>query len=141
MTQNRTARRAAAAEGRRTPANRARGETVLVIPAIGGGEPQEFKLCLTLASIAEIEDGLGVDNLQEIESALQSAGSRQFATILAALARGGGHDVTVEDARRWPITMQDALLAIVSAFRGAGAMTEADQREDAQSAGELQRGN
>jgi hypothetical protein len=142
MTQPNRATRRREASAARTPVNRARGETVLTVPAIGEGEAREYKLCLTLAAIAEIEDGLGVENLQEIETALQSAGSRQFACILAALARGAGHDVTVDDARRWPITMQDALIAIVGAFKGAGAMTDGEYREDgAQSAGEPQRGN
>lgn len=141
MTQaSRTIRRRDASAAR-TPLNRARGETVIRVPSTGDGEPREFKLCLTLAAIAEIEDGLGVENLQEIETALQSAGSRQFACILAALARGGGHDVTVDEARRWPITMQTALIAIVAAFKGAGAMTDGEYREEeAQSAGEPQRG-
>jgi len=140
MTQNRATRRAAAAEGRRTPANAARGETVITVQTRDG--EKEFKLCLTLSAIAEIEDGLGVENLQEIEGALQSAGSRQFATILAALARGGGHDITVDDIRKgWNIGIQDCLVAIVAAFRGAGAMTDGEYREDAQSAGEPQAGN
>jgi hypothetical protein len=136
MTANRATRRRDAAMSR-TLVNRARGETLLVIPGKPNEPAREIKLCLTLAAIAEIEDGLGVDNLAQIEGALQTAGSRQFGIILAALARGGGHDdITVDDARRWPLTMSDAMSAIVGAFRGAGAMTEAEYAEDAQSAGE-----
>ena len=136
MTEVRTQRRGAVAEGRQTPVNQARGEAVIVVPFADG--PQEFKLCLTLATIAEIEDGLGVENLQAIEAALQGAGSRQFAVIMAALARGGGHDVKVEDVRRWPVTIGDLMASIVAAFKAAGAMTPA---EAGQSAGEPQRGN
>jgi hypothetical protein len=48
---NRTNRRREASLAR-TPANRARGESVLVVPGQNGAESQEFKLCLTLAAIA-----------------------------------------------------------------------------------------
>lgn len=139
MIDNRATRRREAALTRKTAANGARGETIIAVQTRDG--EQEFKLCLTLSAIAEIEDGLGVENLQEIEGVLQSASSRHFATILAALARGGGHDITVDDIRKgWNISIHECLAGIVAAFKQAGAMSVAEDA-DAQSAGELKRGN
>ena len=129
MAENRTTRRAAAAEGRKTPANAARGETVITVQTRDG--EQEFKLCLTLSAIAEIEDGLGIESLAEIDAALQAVSSRKLAVLLSALARGGGHDVSLDDARRWDIRVSDAMAAVAAAFQGAGAVGVDEAGRDA----------
>lgn len=114
-----------AARRREAAVNRARGEVTLTV-----GETV-YTLCMTLGAIAEIEDGLGVESLPEIEKKLQTAGSRTFAVLLCALARGGRHEeLTVDDVRRWPITMTELSEAIYAAFRGAGAMTDGEAAAD-----------
>ena len=119
MTQNRHARRAAEAIAAK-PANRARGEYKLT-----AGD-KVFTLCLSLNAMAEIEDELEIDGLQQLQTALADLSTRKIGVILAALARGGGHeDATADDMRRLNITLQEGIAAISGAFAAAGAFGDA----------------
>ena len=62
--------------------NRARGETQVNL----GGEA--YTLCLTLGALAEIESGLDVKNLTELDQRLSQPGTGDLLVILCALLRG-----------------------------------------------------
>ena len=74
-----------AAKASPPPVNRYRGEVGAVID----GEPRV--LCLTLRSLAELEDAFGVDDLDALSQRFASGVSAaDIATIIAAGLRGGG---------------------------------------------------
>lgn len=93
--------------------NRARGEARVTIAGT------EYVVALTLAAMAAIEDGLGIDSLDQIEQALAKPSSTKLAVVVAALLTGGGNPVTVEDVRGWPITPADVGEMIRLAVGGA----------------------
>ena len=95
-------------------ANRARGEAELE----AGG--RVFRLRLTLGALAEIEDGLSLNDLSEVEARLKKLRAADLAIVTAALMRGGGHEMTPLDALRLPVDLPALVRAVSEAF-GAGA--------------------
>jgi len=93
--------------------NRVRGEA----PVMLGGE--SFTLCLTLGALAEIESGLDVTSLLELDERLAQLRAGDLILILAALLRGGGHDISRQDLAARPINMHDVVRAIEHAFQMA----------------------
>ena len=67
--------------------NRIRGEAELM----AGG--RSYRLLLTLGALAEIEDGLGLENLADVSARLKKVRAADLAIVAAALLRGGGHEV------------------------------------------------
>lgn len=97
-------------------ANKQRGEATMK-----GPEGKEFKLCLTLGAVAQIEDELGVESLTEIDGVFEKARMRDVITILVALLQGGGHsDITRESMMAWPMDMTEMMKGIRAAFGNAG---------------------
>ena len=70
--------------------NRRRGE----VAATFGGVP--YTLCLTLGALAELEDGLGAEDLAALGErfARGRPRARDLVAVLAAGLRGGGHPLT-----------------------------------------------
>ena len=93
-------------------ANRARGEAELN----AGG--RVFRLRLTLGALAEIEDGLSLNDLSEIEARLKKLRAADLAIVAAALIRGGGHDITPVEALRLPADLAELVRAVTEAFGG-----------------------
>lgn len=100
-------------------ANRARGETEL--QASG----KTYRLRLTLGALAEIEDGLALGDLSEIETRLKNLRAADLAIVLAALLRGGGHDLSPVEALRLPADLSAIVNAITEAFSFGGLPAEA----------------
>jgi hypothetical protein len=94
--------------------NRIRGEAEL----IAGGK--SFRLLLTLGALAEIEDGLGLDDLAGIATRLKQARASDLAVVAAALMRGGGHEVTPADVLRLNCDLGALVAAVAQAFDRAG---------------------
>ena len=94
--------------------NRIRGEAEL----IAGGK--SFHLLLTLGALAEIEDGLGLDDLAGIATRLKQARAGDLAVVAAALMRGGGHEITPADVLRLPCDLGALVAAVAQAFDRAG---------------------
>jgi|GEM_PF-111102 len=95
-------------------ANRARGETELT----AGGKA--YRLRLTLGALAEIEDGLSLNDLSEIETRLKHLRAADLAIVLAALLRGGGHDMSPVEALRLAADLGAIVQAITEAFSFGG---------------------
>lgn len=74
-------------------ANRRRGE----IPAVIAGRPTT--LCLTLGSLAELEDAFGVEDLGALAARFGSGrlSTRDLIRIMGAGLRGGGTPITDEE--------------------------------------------
>jgi hypothetical protein len=94
--------------------NKIRGEAEL----IAGGK--SYRLLLTLGALAEIEDGLGLDDLAQIATRLKQARACDLAVVAAALMRGGGHEVTPADVLRLPCDLGALVAAVAQAFDRAG---------------------
>jgi hypothetical protein len=94
--------------------NRIRGEAEL----LAGGK--SFRLLLTLGALAEIEDGLGLEDLGQIASRLRHAHAGDLAIVTAALLRGGGHEITPADVLRLPCDLGALVRAVSAAFDRAG---------------------
>ena len=100
--------------------NKMRGEVEVTL----GGE--NHTLCLTLGALAEIESGLGVNNLLEMDERLGRPSTGDLMIILHALLRGGGHDLTREEVEIMPVNLKHVVSGIESAFRLAMAPGEAE---------------
>ncbi len=98
-------------------ANRIRGEAEL----IAGGK--SYRLLLTLGALAEIEDGLGLGNLADIGARLKAARAGDLAIVVAALLRGGGHEIAPGEVLRLPCDLG----ALVDAVRAAFAAIPAEE--------------
>jgi hypothetical protein len=104
--------------------NRARGDAEL---DVGG---RIFCLRLTLGALAEIEDGLALDDLSQIEARLKKLRAADLAIVAAALMRGGGHDMTPLEALRLPVALPDLVRALSAAFAAGGSAATGNGEED-----------
>ncbi len=94
--------------------NRARGEAALD----AGG--RQYRMLLTLGALAEIEDGLGLDDLSGVAARLKQARAADLAIVAAALLRGGGHDMCPAEVLRLPCDLGALVAGIREAFARAG---------------------
>jgi hypothetical protein len=95
-------------------ANRIRGEAEL----LAGGKT--YCLLLTLGALAEIEDGLGLEDLSQISARLKHPRAADLAIVAAALLRGGGHELSPADVLRLPCDLGSLAAAVAAAFTRAG---------------------
>ena len=101
-------------------ANRARGEVTITVRG------RTYRAALSLGAIAEIEDAFSIDRLSKLGAVLVDPGSRDIATVLAALINGGEGEgtVTVDEIRKWPVSISAAKQTISDAIQAAGGETE-----------------
>jgi len=100
--------------------NRIRGETEL---AAGG---KSYRLLLTLGALAEIEDGLSLDDLSGIAQRLKQLRAGDIAIVVAALLRGGGHELSAADVLKLPVDLGALVRAVSDAFAAAGLAHSAE---------------
>ena len=94
--------------------NRMRGEAALE----AGG--RQYRLLLTLGALAEIEDGLGLDDLSQAGARLAHVRAADLAIVAAALLRGGGHDMCPAEVLRLGCDLGALVRAVTGAFEAAG---------------------
>lgn len=94
--------------------NKTRGEAALE----AGG--RQYRLLLTLGALAEIEDGLGLDDLSGVAARLKQVRAADLAIVAAALLRGGGHDLCPADVLRLGCDLGALMRAVTDAFNAAG---------------------
>lgn len=99
--------------------NKARGEASL----LAGGN--EYRLLLTLGALAEIEDGLGLEDLSRISMRLKTLRAADLAIVAAALMRGGGHNVSAADVLKLACDLGSIVRAVREAFELAGLAQKA----------------
>lgn len=102
--------------------NAIRGEAALE----AGGT--RYRLLLTLGGLAEIEEGLGLSDLSQIGPRLKQARAADVAVIVAALLKGGGHDITPAAVLQLPVDLGTLMAAVGLAFERAGLKGEGDSR-------------
>jgi Phage tail tube protein, GTA-gp10 len=96
-------------------ANKQKGEVTL---ELGG---KKLRLCLTLGSMAEMEDTLGVESLMEVGNVLKKGRTVDIMKVVLALAHGGGHgEVTLEEIGSMPPHIQSISQVIRDCFAAAG---------------------
>ncbi len=91
--------------------NGARGEIGLTIGGV------EYRLCLTLGALAEIEAAFGCASMAELQVRLKQLSAHELMTVLSALLRGGGK--AVEDLKQASLLPGEAAKAVAEAFRAA----------------------
>jgi len=101
--------------------NRVRGEALLE----AGG--RQYRLLLTLGALAEIEDGLGLDDLSQVAARLAHTRAADLAIVAAALLRGGGHEMCPAEVLRLPCDLGALVQAVTEAFARAGLSAEAGE--------------
>jgi Phage tail tube protein, GTA-gp10 len=79
-----------------------------------------YTMRLTLGALAEIEDGLALNDLSEIEARLRKLRAGDLAVVAAALLRGGGHEMTPADVLRLPADIGAVVRAVTETFSVAG---------------------
>lgn len=94
--------------------NRMRGESLLNI------QGKHYVLCLTLGALAEIQDGLGLEDLSHIGPRLQHLRAGDLAILSSALIRGGGGDLSPADVLKLACPLTQLLEAISACFENAG---------------------
>jgi heme oxygenase len=94
--------------------NAARGEVQLRL------QGRDYRLCLTLGALAEIEHALGLDDLTALDARLARPSARDLVRILTALLRGGGEDMREAEVERLPLDARAMADAIGRAFAAAG---------------------
>ena len=94
-------------------ANGARGEVVAVLAGA------QRRLCLTLAALAEIETGLGLDGLSGLAERMRALSARDLMVVLAALLRGGGETALAGELGRAGVEPREATEAVAKAFAAA----------------------
>lgn len=104
--------------------NPQRGEVM-----IEGPEGKEYRLCLTLGAIAQIEEELGVESLTLIDEVMKKARMKDVITIFIALLNGGGEDVTRKDMMRWEVPLLTLMEKIRETFAAAGFKDDAEDGE------------
>jgi hypothetical protein len=80
-------------------ANRRRGEVEATIAGT------RYTLCLTLGSLAELEQAFGVADLGALSERFGHGrlGAEDLVKLLGAGLRGGGHAISDEQVREWPL--------------------------------------
>lgn len=102
-------------------ANKARGEADLIVP----GRAAPVTLCLSLGAMAELESAFSLDDFSGIGEVLKKPKGKDVATLVAALAKGGGHDdVTAEVVLSWQVGLPAFMLAIQAAMKTGEAGEE-----------------
>ncbi len=94
--------------------NGARGEAALE----AGG--RQYRLLLTLGALAEIEDGLGLDDLSGVAARLRQVKAADLAIVAAALLRGAGHDMCPAEVLRLPCDLGALMRGVTHAVELAG---------------------
>jgi len=94
--------------------NKARGDSELV------AGNRHYTMRLTLGALAEIEDGLGLKSLGEIGARLKSLATNDIAIVVAALLKGGGHNILADEVMTLDADLGAIVRAIAGAFEAAG---------------------
>ncbi|MEM7662003.1 MAG: GTA-gp10 family protein [Pseudomonadota bacterium] len=96
--------------------NGVRGEVSL---NVGG---KAYPICLTLGALAEIETGLGCDNLKELDIRMRNLSASDLVTVLRALLSGGGAEDIAANLKQTDIQPATAATAVAQAFKLALAV-------------------
>lgn len=98
--------------------NKIRGEVALQAGS------KDYHMLLTLGALAEIEEGLGLEDLGQVSGRLKKARASDLAIVAAALLRGGGHDVSTADVLKLGCDLGSMMEAVRAAFEAAGLTGE-----------------
>ena len=90
-----------------------------------GGET--YTLRLTIWALKEIQKALKIRNLLQLEKALAAPSAENLGVLIGALMRGGGHEVSDDDAMKLPLSIgemmklvHDTMEAGMGVIEGAG---------------------
>ena len=105
--------------------NAARGEV-----ALKSRDGVSYTLCLTLGAMAEIEEGLEIDDLTELGTRFSNMKVKDLLIILKALIHGGGQEgFSDKEFMAIPFEMKEVMAAVKGCFAAAGLSEEGDEEE------------
>lgn len=93
--------------------NRARGEVLLEID----GAPR--RLCVTLGALADLEAAFDVASFTELGARLSMLNAVDLITVIAALTKGGGAEMSTVAIAAANIDPKRAAEAVAACFQGA----------------------
>lgn len=93
--------------------NKVRGDVALPLDGV------ERRLRLTFGALAEIEAGLGVQDLAEMGARIGRLNARELRLVLGALLRGGGEDEAAAGLDAVCVNLPSAAEAVGQVFRVA----------------------
>jgi len=97
--------------------NKRRGEvTFSPIPGV------EYTMCMTLGAMAEIEEAFELDSITELSEVFSDGKFkiRQLIQLLAALIRGGGHDIEDSEIENFDLNAVEAFSLAMEAINVQG---------------------
>lgn len=107
-------------------ANKQKGEV-----SIEGPDGETYRLCLTLGAIAQIEEGLGVKSLLDIQSVMGEPSMGHLLTIFVAMLNGGGHtEITKKDMMVWDVKFVELSEKIKECFAASGFGDQEEEEEE-----------
>lgn len=101
--------------------NGARGEVAVTL------DGRDYKLCLTLGALAEMETSLGCVSLHDLEGRMKAVSAADLVAILTALLRGGGE---MEAASQLSFKALDTAMAARAVMRAFGVASASAGEHD-----------
>ncbi len=93
--------------------NKARGEAGVRING------KDYRLCLTLGALAELETAFAAQDLSDLGGKLRNLSARDFLIVLMILLKGGANELDLETLKSAQIDTKEASQSIAEAFSRA----------------------
>ena len=105
--------------------NKRRGEIPITI-----GDT-DYVMCMDLGAMAEIEEGLDIDSSSDLATYFDSrkVKVRDLIVLLGALLRGGGHDITDDEIKRFDLAIVESFGTAMEAITAQGGDKPAPKKK------------
>ncbi|MBN8649065.1 MAG: gene transfer agent family protein [Caulobacterales bacterium] len=91
-------------------ANLNRGEAIIKL------DDKPYKLCLTMGSLAKIENAFALNEFSQIEEKFQNLKANDLILLVAILLEGGQNPVEIEYLKTAKVDLGDITRAIINCF-------------------------
>ena len=91
----------------------------------------DVRLALTLGALAEIEEGLKIENLEELNTRFDNPKIKDLIVVVTALVVGGNSELSMEEARKivmsWEAAPSVILDKIMEVFKSSSMVEGEDE--------------